>query len=93
MLDIKFIRQNPNLVKEGCKKKQVKVDIDGLLELDEKRRKLLQDIEELQHQINLISAEKPTKDKIEKGRKIKVKLKDLEGTFKKAKEEFNDLML
>lgn len=95
VLDIKFIRQNPDIVKEGCRKKQVKVDIERLLELDEKRRKLLQDIEKLQYQINLISisVEKPTKDKIEKGREIKTKLKDLEGTLKKIKEEFNELML
>ena len=36
MLDIKFIRQNPDKVKEACRKKQVKVDIDKALELDEK---------------------------------------------------------
>ncbi|PIR73066.1 MAG: hypothetical protein COV26_00565, partial [Candidatus Nealsonbacteria bacterium CG10_big_fil_rev_8_21_14_0_10_36_23] len=30
MLDIKFIRENPDKVKEACKNKQVKVDIDRL---------------------------------------------------------------
>ena len=40
MLDIKFIRQNPEKVKDGCWKKGVKVDIDRLLELDKKKRGL-----------------------------------------------------
>lgn len=42
MLDIKFIRQNPDAVKEGCRKKQVEVDVDKLLEVDKKRREVLQ---------------------------------------------------
>jgi len=41
MLDINFIRKNPNLVKEGCRKKQLDVDIDKLLEVDNERIKLL----------------------------------------------------
>ena len=47
MLDIKFIRKNPEKVKEGCRRKQVKVDIDQLLELDKEWRDLLQGIEQL----------------------------------------------
>ncbi len=35
MLDIKFIRENTNRVKKSCENKQVKVDIDKLLKLDE----------------------------------------------------------
>ena len=41
MLDIKFIRQNSQKVKKGCAKKQVKVDIDRLLELDKQRRETM----------------------------------------------------
>ena len=57
MLDIKFIRQNPDKVKEGCEKKQVKVDIDRLLILDEQRRKYLKDIEFLKTEQNRLSDE------------------------------------
>ena len=52
MLDIKFIRENPEKVKEACKNKQVKVDIDALLEIDKKRKELLQAIEEIRAQKN-----------------------------------------
>lgn len=46
MLDIKFIRENKDLVKEAARKKHVVVDIDKLIELDDKRKVALQAIEE-----------------------------------------------
>ena len=45
MLDIKFISQNPDIIKEGCKKKKVNIDIDRLLEIDKKRKEILQTLE------------------------------------------------
>ena len=45
MLDIKFIRENIDLVKAGAKKKHVTVDLDGLLVIDDKRRALLVEVE------------------------------------------------
>ena len=39
MLDIKFIRENPDLVKQGIKNKNEKDRVDEILALDEKRRK------------------------------------------------------
>jgi len=47
MLDIKFIRQNPEKVKEGCRKKGADVDIGHLLEVDKKKRELLQAFEDM----------------------------------------------
>lgn len=46
MLDIKFIRENADIIKEGAKKKRLTVDVDGLLALDEKRRELLLKVED-----------------------------------------------
>ena len=40
MLDIKFIRENIELVKAGAQKKHIEVDLDTLMELDWKRREL-----------------------------------------------------
>jgi len=45
MLDIKFIRENPEKVKEGCKRKGFDCNIEQLLELDEKKKEFLQKIE------------------------------------------------
>ena len=52
MLDIKFIRENPEKVKEGCQKKNVECDIARILELDKRKRELLQKIEGLRAQQN-----------------------------------------
>ena len=87
MLDIKFIRENSKKVKEGCQKKQVKVDIDHLLELDEQRRKFIQEIETLKSEKNKLG-----KDKIEKAKKIKKEIKKIEPKLGKVEKEFKKSM-
>lgn len=57
MLDIKFIRQNPEKVKDACQKKQIQVDVDKLLELDKKRRELIASLEDSRAKHNKISKE------------------------------------
>ena len=57
MLDPKFIRENLELVKEGARKKNVKIDIDAWLVLDDKRKKLSQEFSEAKAQQNKASAE------------------------------------
>jgi seryl-tRNA synthetase len=47
MLDLKFIRANAELVKEGARKKRVECDVDGLLVLDEERRGLGKQVDDL----------------------------------------------
>lgn len=46
MLDIKFIRENPDLIKEAVRKKRVNFDVDELIRVDEERRLALKDFEE-----------------------------------------------
>ena len=41
MLDIKFIRENKELIKAGAEKKHIKFDVDALITVDEKRRALM----------------------------------------------------
>jgi seryl-tRNA synthetase len=55
MLDIKFIRENKDIVIEGAKKKHVDVDINELLTLDEKRLELLSKVESLRSEQNKAS--------------------------------------
>ena len=63
MLDIKFIRQNPEKVKQALSKKGVKVDIDQLLGVDKKRRENITALEEMLAQKNKASKQIPaTKD-------------------------------
>jgi seryl-tRNA synthetase len=55
MLDIKFIRDHPDLVKEGAAKKGETAPVDEVLALDTKRRELLQSVEALKGTRNRVS--------------------------------------
>ncbi len=100
MLDIKFIRQNPDKVKKACKDKQVKVDIDKLLKVDKKRIEFLQALEDMRAKKNKASKDiVKTKDKKEKEkiilemRELDKKNDKLDENLKKLEKEFNQLML
>jgi len=89
MLDIKLIRQNPKLVKDGIKKKGTKPGlVDEILELDEKKRKVLQEIEGLRAEQNKLG-----KGDIKKGKEIKVKIKKLEPELEKTDKELVEMLL
>ena len=90
MLDIKFIRENPDKIKKGCQKKQADVDIDKLLEIDKKRRELLQEIEGLKAEQKKVSGK--DQSQIEKAKELKSKIKEIEPELSKIEEEFNKLM-
>src|SRR3990167_1711131 len=45
MLDIKFIRENKDLITEAARKKRIKFSVDKLIEADEERRKILASVE------------------------------------------------
>ena len=57
MLDLKFIRENSEIVEKALEKRGAKVDIKRVLELDESRRKLLTEAEEKKNLRNTISKE------------------------------------
>jgi len=55
MLDIKFIRENKEIVQEGAKKKHVDIDIEKLIALDDERLKQLKEVEDLRSEVNRVS--------------------------------------
>lgn len=57
MLDLKFIRENPDAVKKGAQLKNMTVDVDRLLELDARKRAAQQKLQELQTEQNKASRE------------------------------------
>lgn len=91
MLDLNFIRQNPDKVKEACQKKQVRVDIDKLLELDKKRKEMLIEMENLKAEQNKISRQK-NESLIPRAKEIKEKLREREPIFGVLEKEINALM-
>ena len=68
MLDIKYIRENSDIVKEAAKNKLIDVDIDRLLEVDEKLRKLNQEADKIKEERNTISSSIPKLSDDEKQR-------------------------
>ena len=98
MLDIKYIRDNKESAMDGLRKKKCKADIGKLIDLDEKRRELIQRSEHLKAEQNeaskkiakLFGAEK--KDEIEKMSALKEKLSAIEDDLSGIQEEISELM-
>jgi len=86
MLDVKFIRDNPDIVKAGLKNKGFKLNIDEFLKLDQERRSLLTEVEGLKRAKNAASEEigklmrekKNAKDRIASMKALSQKIADLE---------------
>ncbi len=55
MLDIKFIRENKELIQEGARKKHINFDVEKLIETDDKRLKLLKAVEDMRAEQNRTS--------------------------------------
>jgi len=97
MLDIKFIRQNIELIKDACKKKQINSEIiDRLIEVDKKRSELIQSVERTRRLKNEAN-EKIKKASLDEKQKIIEKMKKLDSNEEKelqdVEKEFQQLML
>ncbi|MEK7565159.1 MAG: serine--tRNA ligase [Patescibacteria group bacterium] len=77
MIDIKLLREKPDYIKEAIRRKGYKIDIDEILEIDKRRRALIQETEEFRHSAKEISAlgKDASEDDREKGRSLKEKIK------------------
>jgi len=96
MLDIRFIRENPALVKENTKNKGYDVNIDELLRQDESRRGLQQKADELREKRNTISSQlqggKPSDELIGQAKLIKDELATIELALREVDESFMTLL-
>lgn len=96
MLDIQFIRDNPDVIAKKSKQKGYDVDIDKLLRLDTDRRRKLTELEELRAQRNALSAEmkgrNPTSEQIAKGRSFKADIAAQEAALKMVEEAYDELL-
>jgi seryl-tRNA synthetase len=101
MLDIKFIRTNPQLVKEALSKRKETVDIDGLLALDEQRRGLLLEAEQLKNKKNTVSQQIPrmkregqdTGPLLDEMKKVSQQIKDLDERIKGIDDDIYEIMM
>jgi seryl-tRNA synthetase len=90
MLDVKFIKENPDVVRAAIKNKKGKpVDIDELLKLNDERKELRQKIDEVNRKRN----EAADAREIEAGKKLKEELTLLEAEYGTVEKKFIALML
>lgn len=92
MLDIRFIRDNPELVQENAQKKGYTISINELLEIDERKRQLQQKADELREKRNVISSQlkggRPSDDLIEEAKHIKDQLAEIEPELKTIEDAY-----
>ncbi len=101
MLKLEYIRNNAGAVKKAIKDRNVKVDINGLLETDEQRRTLLGEVETLKHQRNiqsdnigkLMSQGKDTEKLKAEMKKISERIKKLDRQIKETEDKINPILL
>ncbi len=99
MLDIKFIRENKDIVQAGAKKKHVNIDIDALIVLDDKRKEILSSIEKKRSEQNIISEKMPNatpedrQKMIDDMKVVKESLQKEEETLKETMKVWQEAML
>src|SRR5208283_129385 len=101
MLDVKFVRENIELVRRMLKNRQSDLDLQPLLELDEERRRILVDVEEKKHRRNVASEEisklkKEKKDAlslVEEMRELGQEIKVLDERLDEVEQKFRDFLL
>ncbi len=92
MLDIKILRQEPEKIKEALKKRNNDLDITPAIELDEKRRQLLSDVEEKKAKQNAISKQIPQMKKAgEDTTAIFKEMKELSDNIKVLDDEVREI--
>ena len=92
MLDIKFIRENKELIKQNSKNRLSGIDADNFFELDEKRRKLESEIDELRAKRNRVSKTKPGPEEIAEMKKLGESLKSLEEKHNSVYVKFDEIL-
>lgn len=101
MLDLKFIRENPEVVKNAIKLKGDRDTVDEILKLDERRRELIKKGDALKARRNDVTEEianlkkqgKDATDLIEEMRKVSDEIKSIDAELKKVETELENLLL
>jgi seryl-tRNA synthetase len=93
MLDIKFIRENIELIKNNCKNRLSNVDIGKFIDLDKKIRKMELELNELRAKRNSVSKTKPSVEQIEDMRGVGSKIKEIEDELSIDNQKFREIWL
>jgi seryl-tRNA synthetase len=91
MIDVKLLRDNPDLIKKAVERKGYKVDIDEILELDKHKRSLMQEIEGYRREAKEIASAgaNVSEENKEKGSQLKEKIKVKEKELNVIEDDFS----
>lgn len=96
MLDIDFIRANRKRVEDAAANKQIVIDFERLMTLDDQRRQLIEEVEKLRQRRNehavKLKGGKPSPEDIETGKQIKTQLSKKENQLEPILGEFTELL-
>ncbi len=101
MLDIKFVRSNPQIVKEALEKRGASINLDEFLELDEQRREKLAEVENLKNRRNVVSKEigslkregKDASDLVEEMGQVGENIKILDNQVREIDEKMESIIM
>ncbi|MCJ7604908.1 MAG: serine--tRNA ligase, partial [Dehalococcoidales bacterium] len=91
MLDIRFIRENPDLVRQAVSDRNDTAPIDEILELDTARRKKVGELDALRQERKTLSKQREQAQ--ERGRELRTEIQGLEEEARKLDEQLEDLLL
>lgn len=94
-MDIKFIRENQDKVKSAIKNKQLNVNVDQLLALDDRRRRLIAETENLRSRRNELARGlkgNASAEAVQKSKKLKEQLSKLELELTEVAEQWMKIM-
>ena len=93
MLDINYIRENTEKVKHSVQARKADVDLDRILELDDKRKDLIKRIDEKRAKRNISSKDKPDQFQLESLQHLKSEIEELEPRLREIENDLKNLML
>ena len=96
MIDLKFLRENSQIVQKAAKDKGVEIDISHVLEIDAKHKELSLAVQKLREERNLLTSGmkgKPSPEQIEKGKTLKDKLEKEEHALSAVQQELHEWLL
>lgn len=96
MIDIKFIRQNPDEIKKAAANKNISLDVDKILLVDKEKIAIQQVVQQLQEERNKNTASivgKPTPEQIEKGKQLKAELEQKEEKLRELENNLKESLL
>ncbi len=99
MLDIQFIRQNPDPIRAAIKNKGFALDLDELLAVDRERREATTELEQKRSRKNDLSASIPKASKeerpklVDEAKQVRAEIEHLEPKLGEIQRRYQDLML